>query len=192
MTELSGGRAPTELGAGVLIGVALSAAVFGSLAWAGAYRIDTMGGAFAMVVPALAAVNAAFVEELVVRGVLFRLYEQVLGTAWALVAVALVFGLLHLINPQATLWGALAIAATGGLLLAAAYVNTRRLWLPIGIHFAWDFFESGIFGVPQAGRVSILSANRHLQWSVRNGSSADDGLVVRSACRRIRRVSAAI
>jgi uncharacterized protein len=63
----------------------------------------------------------------------------------------LIFGALHLANPNATLWAGLAIAIEAGIMLAAAYVYTRRLWLPIGIHFAWNFVQGGIYGVSVSG-----------------------------------------
>jgi len=86
-----------------------------------------------------------------VRGILFRIMEEALGTWLALILSALLFGLMHIANPNATLWGALAIAIEAGIMLAAAFVFTRRLWLAIGIHFAWNFVQGGIFGVAVSG-----------------------------------------
>ncbi len=61
------------------------------------------------------------------------------------------FGGLHLLNPNATPWGAVAIAIQGGLMMAACYAVTRSLWLPIGLHFGWNFAEGGIFGTTVSG-----------------------------------------
>jgi hypothetical protein len=77
--------------------------------------------------------------------------EESLGSWLALAISALIFGLLHLANPNATLWGGIAIAIEAGVMLAAAYMYTRRLWLPIGIHFAWNFTQGAIFGVAVSG-----------------------------------------
>jgi hypothetical protein len=63
----------------------------------------------------------------------------------------LAFGLLHLANPGATLVGALGTAAGGGVLLGAAYLFTRNLWLAIGIHWAADFWQGAFFGLHPAG-----------------------------------------
>jgi len=81
-----------------------------------------------------------------VRGVMFRIVERATGTSIALLVSSLFFGLAHLANPDATLFSALIIAIEAGLLLGLAYVVTRNLWFPIGIHFAWNFTEGGIFG----------------------------------------------
>ena len=57
----------------------------------------------------------------------------------------------HLPNPEATALSSAAIALEAGVMLAAAYMLTRRVWLAIGIHMAWNFTQSGIFGAPTSG-----------------------------------------
>ncbi len=94
---------------------------------------------------------AAFVEEIITRGIIFRITEESLGTWLAVVISALFFGLSHIFNPESSWFAALCIAVEAGVLLAAAYITTRRLWLPIGLHFAWNFTQGGIFGVPVSG-----------------------------------------
>jgi hypothetical protein len=125
-----------ELGAGLLIGAALFSAVVGVQALFGAYRITGWRDDLTV---------------MVFRGVIFRLLEESLGTWIALAISAALFGLGHLASPGATPLTALAIALEAGIMLAAAYVLTRRLWLAIGIHAAWNFTQSGIFSVPTSG-----------------------------------------
>ena len=74
-----------------------------------------------------------------------------MGSWLALIVSAALFGLIHLLNPNATAVAAIAIALEAGVLLAAAYMFTRRLWLAIGMHFAWNFTQGGIFGVDVSG-----------------------------------------
>src|SRR5205085_1853499 len=88
------------------------------------------------------------------RGVIFRITEESLGTWIALAISSLLFGGAHLLNPHSTLAAASAIAIEAGLLLGAAYVLTRSLWLGIAIHAAWNFAEEGLFGVADSGQVS--------------------------------------
>jgi hypothetical protein len=97
-------------------------------------------------------VIAGFTEEIIFRGVIFRITEDSLGTWIATLITALLFGLVHLMNPNATWTAALSIAVEAGGLLAAAYVTTRRLWMPIGLHFAWNYSQGGIFGVAVSGQ----------------------------------------
>lgn len=142
---------PAQAGTGILLGLALFSSVFGLLhvigvaTWHGvATRYD--------VVPVLAAsILAAVGEELAFRGGLFRILEERLGTAWALAISAGVFGLLHALNPGATALSTTAVALEAGVLLAAAYVLTRNLWFPIGLHLGWNFTEGGVFGVAVSG-----------------------------------------
>jgi hypothetical protein len=73
----------------------------------------------------------------------------------------------HLLNPDASLWGAIAIAVEAGGILAAAYAATRNLWIPIGVHFGWNFAEAGIFGTEVSGN----GKNDGLLHGVTSGST---------------------
>ncbi len=150
--ELGRRGALRELAAGLSIGTLLFSATVGVLALFGAYRISGVREDLSiMLIPLCVAVAAAVIEEIMVRGVIFRLIEASLGTWIALAASAALFGLGHLMNPNATLLAVLAIVFEAGIMLAAAYLLTRRLWLAIGIHAAWNFTQSGIFSLPTSG-----------------------------------------
>ena len=84
---------------------------------------------------------AGFFEELLVRGVLYRILEESLGTWIALVLSAAFFGFVHMANPNATLGAGIALALEAGLLLAAAYSLTGRLWFATGLHVAWNYTQ---------------------------------------------------
>ena len=136
---------------GLGIGVGIFATVIGIIALAGGYRIDGWGSPAAAV--GLLGLTATVVaaEELVFRGLVQRLLEERLGTWIALAATAVLFGAVHLVNPDATLWGAAAVAIEGGGMLGAAYAATRTLWLPMGLHFGWNIAGGGIFGTVVSG-----------------------------------------
>jgi membrane protease YdiL (CAAX protease family) len=141
VTELSGPGALRELGIGVLIGAALVAATVGIMWLLGYYRV-TQANAWTVAFALLANDGAgAFVVEIILRGIVFRITEERLGTWLALAISALLFALLHLASPTATVTSAILAGLEGGILLSVAYALTRRLWLPIGIHFAWDFSQ---------------------------------------------------
>jgi uncharacterized protein len=153
-------RAPAELapdgaaaatGRGVLIGVLMCGAVIANLAFLGAYRIDGLGSVTGMLGLLGFMAAAAVTEELLFRGVLFRIVEERTGTWIALALTGAVFGLAHLPNPDATAWGAIAIAIEAGFMLAAAYAATRTLWVPIGLHFGWNFALGGLFSAEVSG-----------------------------------------
>ena len=90
-------------------------------------------------------------EEVIFRGGIYRIMEDMFGSGIALGFSGLLFGLVHLGNPGATMFAAVAIAIEAGILLGAAYAATRSLWFPIGIHIGWNFAEGGIFGASVSG-----------------------------------------
>jgi uncharacterized protein len=136
--------------AGIVLGVALFSSVFGLLHLIGVARWQGLTGHFDITILAVS-ILAAVGEELIFRGALFRIVEEGFGTTSALVTSAAVFGLLHGLNPGATVVSTTAIAIEAGILLGAAYALTRNLWFPIGLHFGWNFTEGGIFGVSVSG-----------------------------------------
>jgi membrane protease YdiL (CAAX protease family) len=81
----------------------------------------------------------AVVEEIVFRGLLFRILEEGLGSWLAMAMSAVLFGMIHLGNIEDPTPLSIASQSAGGLSLAAAYMLTRKLWLPVGIHWGWDF-----------------------------------------------------
>lgn len=97
------------------------------------------------------ALLAGVYEELIARGIVFRNLENVFGSVIAIALSAALFGALHLGNPHATPLSAIAIGLEGGVLLAAVYMATRSLWWPIGLHVAWNFTETGVFGIADSG-----------------------------------------
>ncbi len=173
-------RAPEEIalkgaapafGRGALIGVGMFAAVILNIAFLGGYEVrgwGSVGGAVALLGFMAAAVVS---EELLFRGVLFRIVEQRIGTWLSLVLTGVLFGASHLFNPHATLWGAIAIAIEAGFMLAAVYAATRNLWVPIGVHFGWNYAQGGIFSTSVSG----TDAPKGLLDSVTSGPSLLSG-----------------
>lgn len=151
VSELSGRSAGPELIGGLAIGVLLFAVTIGTLALLGAFHVVGRGPVALMMAPFAAAVSAGVVEELLFRGILFRIVESAVGSWLALVLSAVVFGLLHLLNAHSSVQGAVAIMLEAGILLAAAFMMTRHLWLPIGLHIGWNFTQGGIFGIAVSG-----------------------------------------
>jgi membrane protease YdiL (CAAX protease family) len=150
-TELAIRPAPRELALGAAAGFGLMTATIALLALGGYYRVEGKGELPSVATLMYMGIFPGFFEEVMVRGIVFRITEESLGTWIALVISGLLFGLLHLLNPGATLVAALCIALEAGVLLAAAYIITRRLWLPIGMHFAWNLTQGSVYGVAVSG-----------------------------------------
>ena len=91
------------------------------------------------------------VEEVIFRGILFKLITDKWNIAVGLTTSSLLFGLAHLGNPGATLWAALAIALASGWLFGMAYAYHQTIWVPVGMHWAWNYLEGGVFGCAVSG-----------------------------------------
>lgn len=151
VVELGRERAVARTAWGTLFGVAMFGFVILNIALLGHYQVDGLGEPEAMIGLFGFMAAASVTEELVFRGVLQRVLERWWGSFLALGFTSVLFGLMHLVNPNATLWGVTAIAIEGGFMLGAAYIATRNLWVPIGIHFGWNFAASAIFSTEVSG-----------------------------------------
>ena len=89
-------------------------------------------------------------EELLSRGYQLQNLADGINLFWGVVISSAVFGILHLGNPNATWISAVGIFFAG-VYLAYGYTRTKQLWLPIGLHIGWNFFEGVIFGFPVSG-----------------------------------------
>lgn len=154
VTELSTPGMGREWATGALIGAGLITGCVLILLGFGMYRIEGLNPV-SFLIPAVAmAISAGTFEELFFRGVVFKSVEDLAGSWIALIVSSLVFGFLHLLNPEATIVGAVYISIEAGLLLAAAYLLTRRLWLAMGVHMAWNYTLSAIYSGVVSGGVS--------------------------------------
>ena len=153
MTELGFSNALQELGLGTLIGFGLFASIIVILWLMGFYRVSGFEFALLALVGALlGAFVSALAQELIFRAIIYRITEEWLGTWWALGISALLFGLIHITSAGTTIFSAIAVALQAGVILAAVYTLTHRLWMALGLHMAWDFANDGIFGVGVAGQ----------------------------------------
>lgn len=154
VSELTLPQLPRELGIGLLVGAGLYTGSVLVLMVLGVYRIEGLNP-ISFMIPAIAlALSSGVFEELVFRGALFRIVEDWLGSWISLVVSSFAFGFMHMLNPAATLTGALFISIEAGLLLAAAYMVTRRLWMSMGFHMAWNYTQSAVFSGIVSGGVS--------------------------------------
>ena len=112
------------------------------------------GNASSIVLPIItAALGAAVIEELIFRGLVFQAIEKMGGSWIALVVTSIFFGIVHLGNPGATIWGAFSISIEAGVLLGAAFLWRRNIWFVIGLHFFWNTIQ-GLLSIPVSGHHS--------------------------------------
>lgn len=151
ISELDPRAAAAGVTAGAVVGFVLFSSVLACLYLGGYVQQARFNGFADLVVLACASAAGAVGEELLFRGAVFRITEEWLGTTGALIISAALFGLAHGLNPTATPIGVIAIGLEAGVLLGIAYSASRSLWLPIGLHFGWNFTEGGIFGAAVSG-----------------------------------------
>ncbi len=137
---------------GAVIAAVLMTLIVACVALLGGYSISGWGGSSSLAVLLFGAgLQAAFVEEIVVRGIIFRFLEEFGGSWFALAFSSALFGIAHYGNPNATVFSSLAIALEAGIMLGGAYMLTRNLWLAIGIHFGWNVTQGYIWDIPVSG-----------------------------------------
>ena len=112
--ELAGAGAARELGVGLVLGTVLISASVGLIALLGGYTESGVDPGWSLAPAAAMAITSGVSEEILVRGVVFRLLEEWLGTWAALVISAALFGAAHLTNPHATWASGVAIALEAG------------------------------------------------------------------------------
>ena len=154
LTEFALRGAAAELAAGCAIGAAAVMAVLAVLYAGGSYHPLTLNRwSIAIVAPLAEMVFVGVFEEVLCRAIIFRIVERSFGSRAALALSALLFGLAHI--PGGNL-GVLAFIVTmvAGLLFSGAFMLTRRLWLCIGIHAAWNYTLGSIFSISVSGRPS--------------------------------------
>ena len=155
VSELGLKGAWKELACGLAVGALLFSITIAILFALGVYQVEGTNAWTVIFAPMVMALSSGVVEEIIFRGILFRIMEESLGSWIALLISACVFGLIHLVNPHATLVGAVSIIIEAGIMLGAAYMLTRRLWLCIGIHIAWNFTQAGIFSSVVSGNIDL-------------------------------------
>lgn len=162
-TDFEGVNWWRELLAGLLLGALLMSVVVSLAYLNGSYRVEGLNPDPLILLVAADSILAGVSEEIMFRAGLLRLIEHRLGTWWALGLTSALFGAAHLANPEADQWGAIAIMLEAGVLLGACYIVTRRLWLVIGVHAAWNFTQGGVFSSDVSGtgseNIGLLSAD---------------------------------
>lgn len=159
--ELDLRRGTIDLLVGLAIGAALMVAIVGVLwlfGWVTIAPRTVDGVALAL----RDSIRSGVLEELVLRLVIFRLLWRAIGIWPALVGAAVLFGLLHLFNPDSGGFAAACLIAGEGVGIGL-YLLTGRIWAPIGMHAAWNFTQGWIFGAVVSGTTEIAGGPLYLR-----------------------------
>jgi membrane protease YdiL (CAAX protease family) len=164
---------------GTLIGFILQSLAILVIYLNGSYSVIAINPVSFILVPFVIMFTVSIIEEILVRGIIFRIIEEKLGTYISLAISGILFGVLHLANPNSTLLSSLCITFAG-FLLGAAFIYSRNLWFPIALHFAWNFTQSGIFGAITSGNEktnSLLNARIQGSEIITGGEFGPEGSI---------------
>ena len=178
-----------ELGLGLLLGFGLYTACVLILMGLGNYRVVGLQDWHILLAGMATALATGVFEELLFRGGVFRLAEEWFGSWAALVISSLVFGFVHLNNEEATLQGVVSISIWAGILLAATYLLTRRLWLGIGLHAAWNYTQGTVYSGIVSGNAPpegfIKSALQGSEWLTGGSFGVEASVVAVAVCSTV-------
>lgn len=150
VTEFASKGIAKNLIIGISVGFILQSLTILVIYLNGSYSVAAVNPVSFILIPFTIMFTVAIIEEILVRGIIFRILEEKLGSYISLAISSVLFGVFHLANPHGTLLSGICIT-TAGFLFGAAYIYSRSLWLPIALHFAWNFTQSGIFGAITSG-----------------------------------------
>jgi len=141
---------------GVLIGTTVQGLTIIVIYFWGNFQIISVNPFSSIITPFAIAFSVAIFEEILLRGIIFRIVEEKLGSYISFAISAIIFGAVHLLNPDSSVISSICIGIVG-FVFGASYIYSRSLWLPIAIHFSWNFVQSGIFGAITSGNEKTSS-----------------------------------
>ena len=164
---------------GFLLGGLLVGSIILILLISGSISFTVLNPVTIIFKPLILFILLALMEEIIFRGIIYRITEQSLGTWIALIISAILFGIVHITNDHADFPGILS-AASGGIMLGVMYTIKGRLWLPLSIHVGWNFFQY-FFGLPVSGVVDFqyfMNASREgPAWFVGGGFGIENSFI---------------
>ncbi|HEY9734431.1 MAG TPA: type II CAAX endopeptidase family protein [Drouetiella sp.] len=175
-----------EISCGFALGFIVSGGAILGMYLLSAYRVAGLNWHANLLYPFVLFFFAAVVEEVVFRIFVFQTCERKWGTVPALVIASILFGLVHMVNTvdNATvgqqLMGCVFLVFEAGFLLNAVFLINRRIWLPLGMHWAWNFFEGPIFGTIVSGQnfgPSLITAQTSGSMLASGGPFGPEGSV---------------
>ena len=171
LSEFAGTTAWRGLAQGMILGAAMMSILVALMAISGVYHIQSWQD-----IPWRDIIDvgiwAGIVEEILLRGVVLRMLEELFGSWAAILLSGLIFGFLHAGNPNADWWSSTAIAIEAGVWCGVLFCLTRSLWVVIGLHAAWNIAQGPIYGVTVSGiaQHGIINAQIAGPWWLTGGS----------------------
>ncbi len=155
-------RRTAMVGVGFAIGAAVAGAAVGILAASGSYSVsgngDLAGSMSNLLLLLVFELGSAALQAILFYGIVFRVLADWLGRRPAIAVAVVLFGAIHLTGPNATVFSAVVVGISGGVLLAVSYLATRALWLPMGILWGINFTFAEVLGAIPSAHHRLLDA----------------------------------
>lgn len=150
-TEVALSGALQQYGVGLVVGIGMVCVSLGAIAALGGLQSLGWHAQPTVALPLLMHMTVGLIEEMLLRVIIFRVLQDWLGSALALLVSALLFALAHLGNDHMS---ALAFAdlVAAGVFFAALFMLTGRLWLCAAVHAGWNFAQDGVFSLAVSGQ----------------------------------------
>lgn len=150
---ITGSNVLKDIGLGCLVGVGIIGASFLLMLLTGVVESVSLNGDFDgrnLLNWFLIYVIVAFVEEAMSRGYFLSVFMEKYSPLMSVLITSLIFSLMHLMNPSFGWTGFLNIFLAG-LLMGLAFFRRRSIWLPMGLHFGWNFMQGTVLGFNVSG-----------------------------------------
>ncbi len=175
-----------QWGSGIVLGGVLISADVALVGCFGSLRFQLHASGHELVCAAgvaLLLLFGALLEELSFRGYPFQKLTEAFGAFWAIIALSVLFGAVHLWNPDAQGWLSWGFFNTlgVGVLFALGRIRTGSLWFPVGLHFGWNFFQGAVFGLPVSGLKefsTLISATASGSDALTGGAYGPEGSAI--------------
>lgn len=135
---------------GLLLGAASITLIIGINYIMGDTRFNGVHITWDLLVGLILFISVGFVEEILVRGCFQHIIYYRHGIAWAIIIPSLIFSVMHFLNPNISYIAALNIALVGIVFGIMTY-KSGNLWMAIGYHITWNYFQGNIFNIEVSG-----------------------------------------
>jgi membrane protease YdiL (CAAX protease family) len=124
-------------------------------------------------------VIVALNEEILMRGYILNNLMDSMNRYWALLISAIIFSVLHGMNPNISFLAIINLMLAG-IILGSSYIFTRNLWFPISLHLFWNFFQGPVLGYSVSGMKidSVFKVTLFGNTSVNGGQFGFEGSIV--------------
>jgi membrane protease YdiL (CAAX protease family) len=162
-----------ELGWGLLLGAVSMTLVFLLLLATGLIKVESW-------IPKVSADTFLYLlifilvgisEETFSRGYCMSVMRQTRSAALIFIVPAVIFSLMHISNPGFSFTAFVNIAIVG-VLFAYMYMKSGNIWMPIGYHITWNYFQGCVFGLSTSGLgIEGLIKSQYTQHSILGGGA---------------------